>query len=205
MAYYCSVIYAIDNSVLGLHSWDVSLADLYSKKFIIPTFMWGILPNSTQLFLKSTFFLTYRDIFSELRWVRTVSAVFLAFVVAFYAAFAIYLCWYFAPQPGQTWVENTMTQDSFVRLHVSVPTASVNLGLDLVVLLIPIVAVVQLNMSLRKKLGICLIFLTGLSACVASVLSIYFRGLQSPKVISSPVASTPLDLGYMSSYIMLVA
>ncbi|OAL43447.1 hypothetical protein IQ07DRAFT_292546 [Pyrenochaeta sp. DS3sAY3a] len=62
------------------------------------------------------------------------------------------------------------------RIHSwSMATAGVNLLTDLYLFALPIPAILQLDLPLNKKRGVLLIFSTGASGCIMSVLAIYYR------------------------------
>ncbi|KAL8930482.1 MAG: hypothetical protein Q9208_000666 [Pyrenodesmia sp. 3 TL-2023] len=45
------------------------------------------------------------------------------------------------------------------------------------ILVLPLIAVSQVQLPTKKKIGVCLIFLTGLTACVASALTVYYMDI----------------------------
>ena len=55
-----------------------------------------------------------------------------------------------------------MTRGERLDLALSVPQSIVGLVIDLAILILPIVAVTQLQLPRRRKIGVILIFMTGL-------------------------------------------
>ena len=71
----------------------------------------------------------------------------------------IILC---SPAPGETWIEHLFSEAGEKAAKLAIPIGAVGLAADTYILVLPIVGVLQLQLSSRKKLGTCLIFLTGL-------------------------------------------
>ena len=64
---------------------------------------------------------------------------------------------------------------SCIDNNVSVTVAGAfNLGLDLIIFMTPIYAILKLKIAVKRKLGICAIFATGLLACISSLLRLYY-------------------------------
>lgn len=82
--------------------------------------------------------------------------------VLFYTATTIVQFVYFTPTRGQTWVSKFAAEDSLKSIQVGVPIAAIGLVLDVYILVLPIFGVMQLQLSNKRRLGIIVIFLTGL-------------------------------------------
>jgi hypothetical protein len=79
-----------------------------------------------------------------------------------YIGFTIALIYYATPRPGQTFSTHDMRDAG----KLAVPVSVVGFVMDVVVLVIPIVAISRLQTSTGKKVGAMLIFLSGL-LCVS--------------------------------------
>ena len=66
------------------------------------------------------------------------------------------------PRRGETWAEHLNTKENRRGLTVSVATSSFGLVIDLVILLLPIIAVMPLQLPTRRKIGVVCVFTTGL-------------------------------------------
>ena len=55
-----------------------------------------------------------------------------------------------------------------------VPTAAFNVASDIVILLLPLNRVWRLQLPLRTKVGVCLVFGTGAVVCLTSILRLYY-------------------------------
>ncbi|KAL8652303.1 MAG: hypothetical protein Q9210_002761 [Variospora velana] len=127
---------------------------------------------------KLSLLLLYYRLFARHRWIRYLVYFGIGSVAAMYTAGTIvygYLC---LPRPGQSWIEAGLSarcHNQFIM--ISYVRGPFNLLSDLYLLLLPLPAVWQLHLPLRKKLGIAGIFLTGSFACIASIFGLYFRVL----------------------------
>lgn len=111
---------------------------------------------------KLSLFLLYYRLFGRHRWIRYSVYLGIGSIAAVYTADTIaygYLCF---PHGGQSWIEavagarcfdNSMTL-SYVRIPFNILS-------DLYLFILPLPAVWQLHLPLRKRLGIAGIFMTG--------------------------------------------
>ena len=114
------------------------------------------------LFLKLTFFIMYLDIFGPMRWLRICGYIGAIFTTLFYGSMTIALFIFATPGRGETWWSHTTTRGERLDLALSVPQSVVGLAIDIAILVLPIVAVMQLQLPKKRKFGVILIFMTGL-------------------------------------------
>ncbi|KAF4628948.1 hypothetical protein G7Y89_g9200 [Cudoniella acicularis] len=70
---------------------------------------------------------------------------------------------------------NPLVEGACVNVEASfIFTASANLISDLVLLLVPVYLLLQLNMSLKRKIGVGAIFASGIFACVSSLMRLIY-------------------------------
>ena len=114
------------------------------------------------LFLKDTFFIMYLYIFRPFRWLRICAYIGIAITTAFYVSVTVASFALVTPRHGETWSEHLFSDDFFKARNLPVPTSSFGVVIDLVILVLPIVAVMQLQLPSRRKIGLIIVFLTGL-------------------------------------------
>lgn len=121
---------------------------------------------------KLSLFLLYYRLFARHQWIRYLVYLGIGSAAAMFTAGMIvygYLC---LPRRGQSWVEAGLSsrchKQSIMICYVRGPF---NILSDLYLLLLPLPAVWQLHLPLRKRLGIAGIFLTG-SLWVANLMSL---------------------------------
>ena len=113
------------------------------------------------LFVKFTFFLMYLDIFSPFRWMRIACITGGTLCVLFYTAVAIPQFYFATPGPGESFKVHAVTEREYDSNILSIPAAAVGLGFDVYLLILPLIAVSQLKMPMRRKIGTSLLFGTG--------------------------------------------
>lgn len=73
----------------------------------------------------------------------------------------IYFLYYMTPRNGETFDSVAVSPDELKVLVLSVPVAAVGLGIDVYLLILPIIAVMGLQLPTGRKIGVVLVFLTG--------------------------------------------
>ncbi|KAK8047543.1 hypothetical protein PG996_015607 [Apiospora saccharicola] len=173
--YFAICIHAVTKAKFGTHMWDMTVAHTLSDDFLIASFFTNWPTALVWALAKSSFFLMYLQIFGRLTWLRLSVYIGLFVNWGFYIGVIVASFYYQVPNPGQTWQEgftNPRYTDSF---NMTIPIASGSLVLDFYIFLLPLIAVRNLQLSPQKKLGVAAVFATGVIACIASSLSIYFK------------------------------
>ena len=197
---------------VGVHQWDLPLSHILSNKWLVvskdsvsvsyfyvlihpkPSYIGVILMPPAATFIKLTFYLMYLHIFRPLKWLRICIYLGATATTAFYVGTEIYWLASITPRKGQTFADVAISPAEFKSLALSVPVACVELGTDLYLLVLPITAVLHLQLPTRRKVGVIVIFMTGIAweylglilhdkaltlcrACISSILAIYYRVL----------------------------
>ncbi|KAH8700863.1 hypothetical protein BGW36DRAFT_447692 [Talaromyces proteolyticus] len=173
--YFVICIIAVVKGKYGTHMYDLSVAHVSSDAFIISGYFSNWVTSIVWGFAKTTFFLMYLTMFQSIRWHRYAVYSGLFVTWGFYIAIIIATLYFTSPAPGQTWQESFTSPRYAKALTMTIPIASGSLALDLYILILPMFPIWGLQMSRKKKVGVLAIFGTGLVACVASSLSIYFK------------------------------
>lgn len=116
----------------------------------------------TLLFIKLTFFLLYFQVFRPLRWLRITVYIGATLTCAFYGVAFIVQMIFTVPRPGQKWLDHISSEELSKSEVLSIPLAAVGLGIDIALLVIPITAVMGLQLSIKRKLGVMFIFTFGI-------------------------------------------
>ncbi|TGO44117.1 hypothetical protein BCON_0600g00040 [Botryotinia convoluta] len=173
--YVITMISVTGLGTVGLHTWDYSLARLFTNYngvgFIVPT--WNT-PLAFGL-VKLTIWLTYIEIFTSMCWVRICCYIGAAITSLWYFPVVIATLVWTTPPRGENFVYSLISDGIFTTQKLTIPIAAVGLAIDVFLFVIPLLAVSKLHMATKKKLGVGLIFATGALAIVASILSIIYR------------------------------
>lgn len=116
----------------------------------------------TFLFIKLTFFLLYFQVFRPLRWLRISVYIGANLTCAFYGSACITQIVLSTPRRGQTWLEFILSGRSYKSEVLSVPLAAVGLGIDIVLLFMPIAAIMGLQLPTKRKIGVMFVFMFGI-------------------------------------------
>lgn len=163
---------------MGIHQWDLHLDKIFTKNFIIvclqnpkvqyinltetqPSYLIVILVVPIMMFIKLTFFLLYLHIFRRNSIIKFCVYIGMLLTAIFYTGVGITQLVLATPPSGKTWLEYYLSPRASKTDILSIPNVAVGLGIDLYILILPIGGVIKLQMSTRRKIGVCLIFLTG--------------------------------------------
>ncbi|KAI9711710.1 MAG: hypothetical protein M1820_001854 [Bogoriella megaspora] len=175
IAYYASCVLGVQSGYVGRHSWDVSVAELMQSSFFVTSYLENILCPAGLGFIKLSFFLLYMQLFAPFRDLRIAIWIGGSISTLFYVIVVILSFVFDTPRPGETFAAHTATKMATEQVHMSVPLAAVGVVLDLYILVLPFVGVWKLQLSTQRKLGVGLVFTTGLIACVASMSTLSYR------------------------------
>ena len=168
-------------NVTGRHQWDVPILpngpaflrviflmrrisninsnETFQQKLIIVV---DLLYCPIAFCAKLSLFLLYYRLFSRQQWIRYLVYLGVGSVAAIYTATMIvcgYLC---LPRPGQSWIEAGLSSRCHKQsIVIGYVQGLCNVLSDLYLLFLPLPAVWQLHLPLRKRLGLVGIFLTG--------------------------------------------
>ncbi|KAL8949920.1 MAG: hypothetical protein Q9222_004009 [Ikaeria aurantiellina] len=145
-----SIFIGLIRGRMGYHGWDISIAQTMEKDFAIPLYLLTVLQPPIMLFLKATFFIMYLYIFSPMRWMRFCGYAGALFTTAFYGSTTIIFFVYATPSRGESWDNYLASDHSFFHLtNIYLSQASVGLAIDLAIFILPVIAVLQLQLPRR--------------------------------------------------------
>ncbi|CAG8956288.1 hypothetical protein HYFRA_00003668 [Hymenoscyphus fraxineus] len=177
VGYYVACTWGVQKGRVGTHLWNISILQASNPNLLIPSYLASVLTPPTFLFLKTSFFIFYLQIFDRIRWLRMAIWFGLVVNVLLNTFFTISSFIYATPKKGESLLSHQTSNGEVKLMRMSVPQSSIGLVLDLYILVVPILGVAGLKMSARRKTGLVLIFLSGFMACVCSACSIYYRVL----------------------------
>ncbi|CAG8959239.1 hypothetical protein HYFRA_00012597 [Hymenoscyphus fraxineus] len=161
--------------ILGIHLWDVPISRFieYQKGSLADS----ILVRICSTMIRVAFFSFYLRLFAVVRQVRIMAWAGMVAVITFGVAFVIADAILCSPWPGEHgWVDPTMVHRCGVKATKLITGAAYfGVIMDFYILFIPLQQVFKLKVSRAKKIGICLVFLTGLLACGAGLTNLIIR------------------------------
>lgn len=81
---------------------------------------------------------------------------------AFYLGVTIALFVLTTPRPGETWAVAILSKRQQMVSKLAIPVSSMGLVVDILLLILPSLAVYKLQLHTTRKIGLMLIFSTGL-------------------------------------------
>ncbi|KAH7304033.1 hypothetical protein B0I35DRAFT_445744 [Stachybotrys elegans] len=160
----------------GRHAWHIpysALSVYFYRTFLASSCIYSV----TAAFAKLSLLSLYLRLFKPSRLARIAIWVGIAVTILFYTIVTITTIAYVHPRPGDGgWgsLKNNL------RMMKPAPRLVATQGLggtltDFYVLLIPIYLVWGIQMPVRKKVGVCALFLTGLLSCACSIAGTVLR------------------------------
>ncbi|KAI0467675.1 hypothetical protein F4859DRAFT_493251 [Xylaria cf. heliscus] len=177
-----------------IHQWDLHLGDLIEITYILQ--IGGVLYSVTLPLLKASILLEWTRLFvpqgtrNIFWWLCVILAgVQLSFLVA--SVFALS----FACIPYQRIWDFTVVGKCIKKSELEITSAAIHFASDIVILILPQKVIWSLQMSLKKKLGVSIIFSLGVLACLSAIL----------RLVSTIEYSTSPDVTYAVSAVILWA
>lgn len=109
---------------------------------------------------KITFFLLYLQLFKVIKALRICIYAGLTFTFGFYASVTVAQFYYETPRHGDTFVSYHFGPSGNVFI-LAIPTAAFGMVIDSYILILPIVAVLRLQLAKKRKIRLCIVFGTG--------------------------------------------
>ncbi|KAI8953070.1 hypothetical protein F4801DRAFT_153780 [Xylaria longipes] len=157
----------------GYHQWDVNLVTI--QHFLLIQNLVETLYCPTMLFAKYTVLRQIELIFYKHQHKKLASKVISGLIWAnsiFYVT--IFFTFLFACVPRAK-ISNPTLEGRCIDTHASVlATSVINVVSDLTILIVPLVAVWQLQLQPRAKFGISIVFAVGIFATIACIVRLYY-------------------------------
>ena len=112
-------------------------------------------------FTKLSLFLLYLRLFAPNRNTRFLVLFGIGFTALFYTSCLLVEAIACSPWHGETWIEAQLSKRCGRNKLLGYVMAIVNVVIDFNLLAIPIAMVSKLQMPLRKKVGLCILFASG--------------------------------------------
>ncbi|KAI1455295.1 hypothetical protein F4805DRAFT_436287 [Annulohypoxylon moriforme] len=178
---YCGATFSILGNPLGPHQWDVPLSKI-TPKFIQGCIIVADLYSSSAMLLKTSLLVLYLRMFRIDKTANILIWIGIALIVCFYSACIIgtsYLCrqsqWPSNANPVEFLILQSESGCNHPQLNLAAGQGVFSTVSDIYVLVIPIKLIWGLRLPLRRRVGICSIFLVGLLATGCSIATLYSR------------------------------
>ena len=135
----------------------IQLINVIQKLVVI-----DMLYSPTMLMSKMSLLLLYYQIFSPNVKFRHYVHVIMGFLFLFYCGLFIAFAILTIPKPGQSLLAAFRLLDTAKGLSLSVAQSVAGVAINFIIFCLPIPVVWKLRLSLRKKIGVLAVFMTGL-------------------------------------------
>ncbi|KAL8704731.1 MAG: hypothetical protein Q9201_002115 [Fulgogasparrea decipioides] len=164
----------LSKGLFGTHIWELRVDDLKNTPFLLVLVLESLYGPFIWL-IKLSMFLMYLHFFAPHRYMHylvwggiTVTGLFyFSSMVA-----SVALC---APRGSETYIIAFATRRCHGSKALAVATGVMNVLSDLYLLILPVRETMRLHNTLRKRIGVLAVFMTGLMALIASILGLYYR------------------------------
>ncbi|KAF2016802.1 hypothetical protein BU24DRAFT_490102 [Aaosphaeria arxii CBS 175.79] len=160
---------------LGKHMWNITLADFLGNNFVVTSYIMQVTMTPTMGLIKLAIFLCYYEFFWALDWCRIAIYTFASLSSAFYLSLTVVQFYFMTARKGETLAKHFAGDMAARVTHIAIPTTAAGLAIDIILLLIPLVAIFQVQMPKKQKIRSASVFLVGIVAIIGSILSLVFK------------------------------
>jgi hypothetical protein len=158
------------------HQWDVSIAKMMDPFFFKKTYVQYVIAWPAITLAKLSILLLYLQLFRVNTTLRVAIWGGIALTCIAYLPNIGVSSYFCAAHPGEAWDYNVGIRcGNKDALKWLIASAALSLALDLYILVLPIPQIIGLNMSLRRRLGVSVIFFAALFACICALLTLIYR------------------------------
>lgn len=155
------------------HAWDTPISFIDERWFKRNAAL-CLLYGPAMFFAKAAVCTLYLRIFKTVTWMRYSAWGAIIFLGCTYGSMVPVYAVYSLPYGNEKW-DLTLAAKVGKADKMAITTGAINVATDIFMIVLPLPIIMKLNLSLRKRLGLAAVFLTGIIATVATVLGLYFR------------------------------
>ena len=112
-------------------------------------------------FVKLSFIIQFYHLFRPLRWLRLFCWIGGSFIAFAYASGIVVSFALSSPWPGESFRSGILSWHYIAGANIAIPTGVLGLATDIFVFVLPIPAVMGLQLAFRKKIGVLIVFALG--------------------------------------------
>ena len=114
------------------------------------------------LFTKVTFFIMYLGIFGQWRWMRIAATLGGIVTAVFYTSMTASIFALVTPPRHESWAAHQSSRGESFNVKLAQAQSAVGILIDLFVLVLPVIGVSKLQMPLRRKIGVAIVFMSAI-------------------------------------------
>ncbi|ERF69952.1 hypothetical protein EPUS_05496 [Endocarpon pusillum Z07020] len=188
-------VYGTIHNGFGVHEWNVRVSTLVSDIFLQMTLFNAASYPLIVLMAKLSILILYLRLFERNKGTKILTWIGILACSIFYTfgmLFALISC---SPWPGETRLVGLASERCVRVIIYGYVTTAFNVLSDFYLVIIPIPAIIKLNMTTEKKIRVSAIFMLGILACACAIVNSYFR----------VILTQTLDLTYATAPVLLIS
>lgn len=166
-------IIVITSTSTARHIWDVPLSAIDSS-WVKRSAVLGTIYGPAMWFAKAAILTMYLRLFKIVSWMRWCCIGGIVFLFCAYWSLVPVSVIYNFPHGDEHW-DLAMTADSATSQVAYVVLGLISVISDLYILILPFPILLKLQVSLKKKIGLCFVFLAAAIGIVSSIFVFYLR------------------------------
>ncbi|KAG6356840.1 hypothetical protein INS49_014714 [Diaporthe citri] len=150
----------------------------FTKSQIVLSLLVQIFMPLSICFVKISVLILYWQVFYVLKWMRIACITGMTCIIAFQFSLSVAFSAMCAPSTGSSHIDFLTAFMSDTCMHTRALVVLQGVGsvvTDMFLVIIPLPAVLGLQMPLKRKIAVASMFLVGLSACAASIIGLIYR------------------------------
>ncbi|KAF2642066.1 hypothetical protein P280DRAFT_541624 [Massarina eburnea CBS 473.64] len=173
--YYAFVVLGCLKGTGGKHLYDLHLDIVLNRASNLQSYLATLAAAPAMGLIKCSLFIQYYRVFRPVRYVRVSVYIGATITATFYVAVTITAVVLTSPRRGENLLDMVTSSHFGDFANFSVPIGVIGMLVDWCLFCLPIPAVHSLQMTFAKKLGIMLVFTTGVLGAIASTIALYYR------------------------------
>ncbi|KAF2675973.1 hypothetical protein K458DRAFT_283540, partial [Lentithecium fluviatile CBS 122367] len=172
---YCAILLSF--APYFRHQWDLPLT-WYTARYIKQLYAQGMLLGPTIFFGKEAIFLMYFEVFQVKKRMRTLIIIGMIFTGLAYLPGVILESIFCAARPGETWdplAGAPEGQRCTKMIYWGIVQGACAIVIDIYIFVLPIPAIAQLQLGLKRKIQILSVFMMAFLGILASVFAEIYR------------------------------
>ncbi|KAI1172624.1 hypothetical protein F4777DRAFT_561035 [Nemania sp. FL0916] len=150
---------------------DPTVPLLYTTRLLVAS---GPLSASATWFAKAPILFLYIQVFGVKRWLTVISYFTLAFTFVYIFAWNLWLLIEITPRNNMVTPEDLLKSSQLGSIS-GIAVGALGLVVDVVIFVLPLPIIINLKISLAKRISLFLVFITGLVAVITSAIALYFK------------------------------
>ncbi|KAI1113916.1 hypothetical protein F5Y14DRAFT_462048 [Nemania sp. NC0429] len=163
----------ISETATARHTWDISLSTI-DASWVKRTAVLGTIYGPALWFAKTAILTLYLRLFSIVNWLRWCCYIGIVFLFATYWSLVPVSIVYNFPHGDEKW-DVTTTAKSVHSQVAYLVAGAISVISDIYILILPFPILFKLQMSLRRKIGLGMVFSTAIIGIISSAFVFYFR------------------------------